>query len=172
MMCSTIQGVVIAVVVGLISITSPAVAFQNEPDDFRGIKWGTNIKDIIGMQCQSERGNEKSYSRLGDKMAIGNAPLTIILYDFYKDRFSGVSITYEGESAFDSLKRTLTDLHGKPSRPNVYVENYVWSGALVDITFEYSDFSKRGTIYYFYKPIIEEEQRDKKTFGKKGAADQ
>jgi hypothetical protein len=147
-------------------------ASQNEPDGFRGIKWGTNIKNLKDMHPTGEqKQGDRSYRRTGDKMSIGDASIQTITYTFYKDRFFSVFITYEGWTNFDSLKRTLFELYGQPSRPNQFMEEYHWWGAWVSVGFKYSEISKKGHIIYIYKSISAEREKDKKDSAKKGAAD-
>lgn len=58
--------VVFMAVLFISSFISNAFAFKNEPDNFRGIKWGTSIKDVANeMQVFEEdgNGNQKFYYR-------------------------------------------------------------------------------------------------------------
>jgi len=173
MICSRICGLVIVVfTLAFISVGSPVLAFQNEPDGFRRIKWGTDIKDLPDMKPEGKLApGVRNYLRAGDKMAIGDASVEKITYHFYKGRFCSVSIDYEGWDNFDSLKTTLSELYGQPRRPNQLMEEYNWLGASVSVSIEYSTSSKKGSIVYLYIPIMKEWTRDQKDSAKDAAAD-
>jgi len=64
-------------------VSLPAFAFQNEPDGFRGIKWGTNISELPDMSLSEDYGNSKFYLRKGEKLKIGDADIDRIGYGFY-----------------------------------------------------------------------------------------
>ena len=75
-------------------LSPPVFAFQNEPDGFRGIKWGTNISELSEMGLIEDDGESKFYVRKNDKMQIGDADLERIAYVFYKDRLYGIMVRY------------------------------------------------------------------------------
>ena len=74
--------------VGGLLIPSIAFTFQNEPDNFRGIKWGTNLSDLPDIRLQdTENGrNFKRCMRRGDKMKIRDAELTTMIKCKSRDR--------------------------------------------------------------------------------------
>jgi hypothetical protein len=82
-------------------------AFQNEPENFREIKWGTNIKELSEMGFFQEDGKFKIYKRKNDKMNIGDADIKMLSYGFYKDRFFSVTIQFDSFSNFSKLKNIL-----------------------------------------------------------------
>jgi hypothetical protein len=149
----------------------PATAFQNEPDGFRGIKWGTNISELPDMRLAEDTGEEKYYQRMNDKMQIGDSELERIVYGFYKNRFFVAIVTCRDHTNFLKLKETLFQLYGRGYSPNPAVEKYYWLGNSVDVILDFKDVSLKGLIWFSYKPILEEEQRDMKNSGKRGAKD-
>lgn len=141
-------------------VTIPAFPFQNEPDGFRGIKWGTNITEIKDMQLVDSGKDSEYCYRKSDKMKIGDADIAEISYGFYKNRFYVVFVEYKGFLNFTKLKAVLFNLYGKPLQPNQFMEKYFWSGRTVDIYFDYNEISKEGGIYYAFRPI--QRERDNK----------
>ena len=89
---------------GVLLIPSMVFAFQNEPDNFRGIKWGTNINELLDMKSTETIGDLTMCEKKDDKMKIGDADLDIIRYLFYKDRFYAVLITFSTHLDFSSIK--------------------------------------------------------------------
>ena len=158
-------------IVGGLLIPSIAFTFQNEPDNFRGIKWGTNLSDLPDMRLQITKtgGNLKMYLRRGDKMKIGDAELTVIIYVFYKDRFVSVMISFESASNFEAIKKTLFSVYGKGRQDNPFIEEYKWMGADVRILLE-KGFLK-GQVLYSYMPILKDYLEEKKKGAEEGAKD-
>jgi hypothetical protein len=96
----------------------PAFAFQNEPDGFRGVKWGTNINELHDMVLYQEDGDTKAYQRNNDKIKIGDAEISLVVYGFYKGRFYAVHIGFNGDSNFKKLKNTFFDQFGQGYQSN------------------------------------------------------
>lgn len=142
-------------------------AFENEPDGFRGLKWGTHSSELTDMSLIESHGDIKIYVRKNDKMQMGDAKLKKIIYAFYKDRLFSVSIKYSSYQNFLKLKQFFFQLYGNGNQPNIYMKRYLWFGSEAGITFEYKDMPNKGEIYYFYKPIAKEIKRDDEEKAKK-----
>lgn len=144
-------------------------AFENEPDNFRGIKWGTTLADLPDMVVQRTSGEEKICQRKNDKMQIGDATLNTLEYAFYKERFYGVFIEYQGYDKYLSLTDTLFYAYGKQDGVGIDgFASYYWDGINVKVWFRYDIYVNgpdRGVITYLYKPIYEEKIEVKKTSG-------
>jgi hypothetical protein len=149
----------LVVFLALSSLT--ALAFQNEPDGFRGIKWGTNISELNDMLVVESGKDTLYYTRKNDKMKIGDVDIDQISYGFYKTRFFVVLVEYRGYASFTKLKKILIDQYGKAEQPNQLMERYFWTGGTVDIYFDYNDMSKNGNVYYSFRPIQEERVRER-----------
>jgi hypothetical protein len=169
----------IAVVVIMVMVVSgcpqkprvlPDIAFPNEPDGFRGIKWGTKITLLSGMELVRNGCAEKYYIRSGDKLKVGEAVVEKITYGFYRDEFFKVTIRFKGLMNYLDLKQTLFGVYGEgeqfPGR-----DIYTWRGKQVFVTIEFKGMLNEGEAIYTYKPIME--KMSKETGGKstKGAGD-
>ena len=148
-----------------------AFAFENEPDGFRGIKWGTDLNEMWEMTLIKYNGAEQIYIRERDELSIGGATLKELKYMAYKHKLLGVWIAFDGYMNFTKLKDTLSQEYGNPQKPNTYTDEYYWFGANVLIGLRYDKIAKKGNINYFYKPIFERRKRDIKNEAKKGATD-
>ena len=137
----------IILTVGLWSNISFAESFKNEPDGFRGIKWGTDIKTLSDMEyClaysastsifgppESMVGKIKVYTRKGEKLLIGRAKLKRIKYYFWEGKFYMVEVTTESDSdSAHGLGEALIERFGKGNRGNSE-----WSGNKVEMRFTY-----------------------------------
>ena len=138
-----------------------ALAFQNEPDGFRGIKWGTNISELTDMRVVETGKDSLYYVRKNDTVKIGDADIDQISYGFYKSRFFQVLVEYKGYVNFTKLKAILIGQYGKPEQPNQLMEKYFWSGQTVDIYFDYNEMLKNGNIYYSFRPIQQEKVKQR-----------
>jgi len=145
----------------LILSSLPAFAFQNEPDGFREIKWGTNISELTDMLLVESGRDSEYYCRKNDKTKIGDTNIDQISYGFYKNRFYVVLVEYTGFLNFTKLKAILFDQYGKPDQPNQLMEKYFWSGRTVDIYFDYNEILKKGAIYYAFRPIQQERAKQR-----------
>jgi len=155
---------ILLVVLILPSLSSSVYAFHNEPDGFQGIKWGTNIKELTDMVLDEDGGDSKLYRRQGDAVTIGTAVLKSCSYIFYRDMFYGVFIEFSSSSNAHAIKENLLQAHGEglPLRPGKSIETYQWSGSLVNILYEFSRASGKGTVTYFYKPIDQVKEENEK----------
>jgi hypothetical protein len=142
-------------------VAIPAFAFQNEPDGFRGIKWGTNISELTDMLVVESGKDTLYYARKTDNMKIGDADIGQISYGFYKNRFFVALVEYKGYVSFTKLKAILFDQYGKPEQPNQPMENYFWVGGTVDIYFDYNDMLKSGNVYFSFRPIQQERAKER-----------
>jgi len=112
------RGIILIVALGIaLLLSSMAQAFQNEPDGFRGIKWG----DPPGKDMRLyEKGYEKwpyaqCYVRRDEKLQIGKVKLENIYYLFHKNKFMRVlvEVDHGGVSEYYFLKDVLTLKFGR-----------------------------------------------------------
>jgi hypothetical protein len=129
-------------------LSTPAIAFKNEPNGFRNVKWGSNISKLADISVSSVERDIKFCSRGTDKMAIGDAALDKILYVFYKDQFSEVMINFHSLSAFQTLKNTLVEQYGSGEQPTQFMERYFWRGRTTMILLDFSPASGKGTLFF------------------------
>jgi hypothetical protein len=158
-------GTLVFLLIVTFGISIPALAFENEPDRFRGIKWGTNISELPEINTSAlveDEGGLKSYARKNDKMKIGDADIDQISYNFYKNRFCGILIRFHGHSNFIEVKEDFVRQYGKPNRPNEYMERYRWEGKTVGIILDYKEITEEGQINYFFIPIFQQFTDDHK----------
>ena len=151
---------------------STGFAFPNEPEDFRGIRWETNISQLKRMKILEDGGNFKTYVRDNDKMRMGEVELTRIGYAFYKGRFLAAWVNFNSPSNFAKVKRLLFKRHGRGFQPNRLFEKYIWFSVRMGISLDYNTKTKRGAVTYIFKPLWDEkESEEKKTHAKNHQTD-
>jgi len=133
------------------------------PKDFRGMEFGAHIDSIDAKftMLESSEKDDKYYTREGDKLSIGDAELTNIMYGFYKDMFMSVIINAKGFSNHDKLTKALIAKFGSPEIPNQYIEEYEWNGT-VKIQYKYNEYSGNITLYFFHLPTVYKRAEDSK----------
>ncbi len=166
----TILVMVVMFIFGCSQKAPPVPTFQNEPDGFRGIKWGTKITRLSGMELVRTEGAEKYYVRPEDKLKIGKADIESITYGFYRDDFFKVIIRVKGLMNYLDLKQTLTGVYGDGE--NVFGKDFfAWSGKQVLITIEFQRMLNEGEALYTYNPIMEKMSKETGRKTVKGADD-
>jgi len=148
----------------------PMLTFPNEPDGFRGIKWGTNIARLSGMELIRSEGAEKYYIRPEDKLKVGEAVVERITYGFYRDEFFNVTIHFKGLMNYLDLKQTLFGVYGEGEQfPGKDI--FTWRGKQVFITIEFKGMLNEGEAISTYKPILEKMRKETGGKSSKGAGD-
>lgn len=131
---------------------------------FRNLKWGTNIKAMNDPNMiLVEKGNELTiYRSLDDKLSIGNAELSSLLYTCFQDRFCAVMIETKKWSNFAHLRDAVFAYYGEGYKQNEFIDEWMWNSRLptgpknVMMGLEYNKFSEEGKLGIFYQPIWEE----------------
>lgn len=139
--------IILLFLTSLFTITS--FSFENEPDGFRGIKWGTNISTLRGMiyvETEEGFGGVKVYTRQGGNLEIGGANLDSIQYGFWREKFLMVITKTKGFSNWLPLKKATFAKFGKGYQSNKYIEKYSWNGSITKIILRYSEISRDGTL--------------------------
>ena len=106
---------------------------EDEPDGFRGIKFGTDISDIEGMKFLKENNGLKYYEKIDDKMKIGDTELLSIEYEFWNDKFLSVYILALGYERFIEIRDILFYKFGKCN--NFGHERYAWKSPNTDVVY-------------------------------------
>jgi hypothetical protein len=90
---------------------------------FRDLKWGDQPPPE--MDVLDEQGEQKSCQLPKDDLTWSGAPVDRIVYQFWSNRFSDVTIEIPTASA-DKILKDLNDGWGRPEQPNKFIEDFVW----------------------------------------------
>lgn len=146
-------------------------SFQNSPDGFRGIKWGDPPSAMGKYRLDTQDDDYiKLYSRLDDKMSLGEVPLDLLEYIFCVDRLMGITIQTKSLHFID-MKQILITQYGNPFQENKYIEKYTWVDNNAFIAFE--DFSIEGIceLRIYSVPEVKLMERVQKEKAKKASGD-
>ena len=147
------------ILIFVLVLAQPARAFQNEPNDCRGIEWGTKHDELKDFTKVSTQSRLDYYTKKDEEMTIGDARLEMVAYVFYHKKFCGAVLNFKSSPNFQIVKTTLFDWYGKGGQPDRSEDQYTWSGTNVTITLEYDDVTQKGKVIYYYMPIYEKKQR-------------
>lgn len=138
-----------------IFLSTNIYAFENEPDGFRGIVWGTDISQLKDMEFVKvdPKTGIKLYKRKKDNMTIGNANLDAIYYGFFDNKFYVVIAETLFFTDFEELKKACFENFGKGEQPRLYFDEYFWNGEKVKISLIYDRSSINGTLMIVSKEL-------------------
>jgi len=100
------------------SLVDIGLTFENEPEGFRGMKWG----DCPTPDMEIFPAGEDLpilYTRPGDKLALGDATFIRIVYAFHRvsynrREFFSVSLHFAGKENLDLIKTICKQRFGEP----------------------------------------------------------
>jgi hypothetical protein len=126
--------------------------FQNEPDGFGGIQWGTHISAVTNMILVLEKANDpirgdlKIYQNQDQVMTEGRAKLKKVGYVYFKDKFMSAQILTEGSINWLGLKDGAFEIFGKGEQPDQSIEQYFWFGNKSRIILNYDKNKEQGSL--------------------------
>ena len=120
-----------------------SASFKNEPEGFRGIKWGQNIGEFKKMQLISRNKKGLSiYSRSDDLLSLDEAKLKRIQYLFWQKKFLEVQMSADPDQ-LQALKKVLNEKYGDGHNPygeSSRTADYSWSGPVAFVHLSRTNF--------------------------------
>ena|SRR6185369_345694 len=104
----------------LLSISAPAWSAE-VMDGFRGIGWGSDVKEIRSSDPKLVEGHMgvmpgvEAFSRTGEDLNFGGILADRITYIFYKGKFSSVAIDFRGFDNYERLMAYCKKQFGPPT---------------------------------------------------------
>ncbi len=133
--------IVVGIIVWLaLALSLGAFAFQNEPDGFRGLKWGDPPSE--DMEFFAGIDGSKSYTLPNDKMSIGNAEFYLIFYDFDEGQFMRVALWFKGEKNYDKVETICRQRFGEEVEEGFY--ELTWKARETGVLLQYDHVEEDG----------------------------
>jgi len=126
---------------------------QGESGGFRGIAWGTNIRELSGMSLLAEDAALKFYERKDDHAKIGDVDIERVVYGFYDDQFYSATLYFQSFPSFVQVKRVFLDKYGNPTSYNESSNKYFWGKDEVSVFLSFNTESDEGRVFYSFNPI-------------------
>jgi hypothetical protein len=135
------------------------VAGGQSAETFRGIPWGTDKREVPDLVEGPKKGEVEAFTR-AEQRKVGDIPVETIYYLFYRGKFGAAMILFQGPSNFAGLKGALSQKYGASKTADPLREEYTWDLEEMTIFFEYSTVDKKGSINYFFKPLVQQRKED------------
>ncbi len=143
--------VVVLVAVMVLVLSVGVLAFQNEPDGFRGLKWGDPpTEDMVFFMAVS---NNDGYFLPEDKMQLGDVELSRVVYAFYEgERFIAALLYAKGEDNYDLLETICKGRFGENDLEEGFYD-LDWYGLNGFVSLSY-DFEEEQAILILGSAVI------------------
>ena len=121
------------------ALPNMAGAMKNEPDGFRGIKFGSHfdlVKNEMKLYVDAGDLPQRFYHRKNDKLVMNNAVIEFIDYGYYKNQFYDVGIGLWGLENCQKFFASIKNSYGNPDSTEKTKEGgqrFKWSGKNVRI---------------------------------------
>lgn len=158
----------VSLLCSLVLLVMPGLAFQNESDGFRGLKWGDPPTE--DMEYFMKVAGADGYVLPDDKMAIGNVELYLIVYTFYENQFLAIGLYFKGEDNYDLLQTICEERYGEDEMDEGFYE-IMWQGQKGFVFLNYDYMEEEGylvlssTVLAMKKTATEEKKEAEKAAG-------
>lgn len=158
----------------ILSFNITVSAYQNEPNGFRGLEWGSTIEQFKAKYPYAisflpneidEANNTVSYAVFPHNDSISNVPITgIIRYTFWENQLQSIQIPINEEDInssiknFEDMRYALRLLYGEPKggpiagsktdNSSTWSLFYHWEGNITNINFAAMFYDKGPTSSY------------------------
>ncbi len=142
-----------------------AFAFQNEPNGFRGLKWGDQPTEDMEFLLEMS-GGAKLYTRPSDKLYLGDVQLSLISYAFYRNEFMKVNLDFQGKDNHELLVKICRAKFGEVT--TITLDALFWFSSHTSVYLSYSLMRDEGSLSLDDSAFFEEYQdaSDKKPMEK------
>jgi hypothetical protein len=145
---------IVTIVAIIVSISATSLAFQNEPDGFRGIKWGADIGELPRMEHLRDHttdfGGIKIYVNREDELNIGDASVSEIKYYFWKNKFYKVSSSTSDLLNSGKIWHSCLDKFGV--QKDFIASAYRWVGPVTKVVVTEPNYS--GNLFWMESVLI------------------
>jgi len=149
---------VVTILVCMFGLAGIGFTFQNEPEGFRGLKWGDPPTEDI--KYLKTIGRQRVYTRKNDKKRLGSAKLELIVYEFYENRLYLVNLLFRGKENYDLLKTICKGRFGEETKKILY--DYYWKGPEATVILMWDSFKKVGALGFTSTVIFAEKCKAEK----------
>jgi hypothetical protein len=145
-----------------------SLAYLDFRNGFRDLKFGD--LPTQDMRIFEDSVETRFYRRPSDDLTIGGAKVSEIVYGFYKGRFYAVLISTKGIVNSRAMLDVLQQAYGLGRRPNQFLDDYYWEGALVSSICNEKPVSHDATVLFQSLSLKKEKDTDEKAKARKGAS--
>lgn len=142
-----------------LSLADTGLAFQNEPEGFRGLKWGDPPRENMELIDEHKDGT-RGYGVPNDRphylFEIGDVSLTGIVYIFrpQPERLMWIYFFFEGEENYSRLETICRQKFGKTIEKKAY--DMKWLGTTSWIHLNYDSEGEKGFLIFGSRILLED----------------
>lgn len=137
-------------------MTGAALAFENEPEGFRGLKWGDPpTEEMIALPSQPL---VNCYTLPDDLLYLGNVKLYLIGYQFYTapegEVFMAVGLYFRGEDNYDLMEVICKDKFGEEMEKTY--NRIAWWSQKSMVVLNWDSIEEEGFLGMSSRPLLTE----------------
>jgi hypothetical protein len=145
-----------------------SLAYLDFRNGFRDLKFSDSPPQ--GMRVVEDHGDTTYYTRPSDDLTIGDARIKEMTYGFYKGQLYSVLLQTEGLINSHALLEVLRQAYGSGSRPNQFMDRYIWEGSRVVLYYDQKPISDDAIAIFSSVPLKSEKEADEKAKARKGVS--
>lgn len=151
-----------------LSLADVGLPFQNEPDGFRGLKWGDPPTEDM-LYVATMEGKRRLYKLPNEKLHIGDAWFCRIVYSFFgsPERFMRVDLYFYGERNYKLLEGICQGRFGEETTKGFH--EHAWMSPRTTVLLTYDMVEDKGclglsdwTIFSEYTEAKKKTQEDER----------
>ena len=147
------------------------LATLDAKNGFRDMALGSPLLSLKGLVFVENDEDVVFYKRPTDKLQIGEAKLSGIVYGFYKGKLINILLKTKNESNSRALLLTLQENYGRGDQDNQFIEKYIWIGCRVFLSYDENLITKNAFAGFVDRSVMNQYETDKKTKAKKAKSD-
>lgn len=138
----------VGIAISILLWTGLGYTFQNEPEGFRGLKWGDYPTPDMEFFIP-DQDDPVMYIRPGEKLELGEAALVFITYTFYKASYNRrelvtVCLHFAGDENWQIMKDICREKFGEPYQDRVY--SIIWMSLNVVVGLDWNFLDQKGIL--------------------------
>ena len=155
---------VVAILVVVLAFCGIAFAFDNEPEGFRGLKWGDPPTEEMEFIAEEDEWTV-IYRNPNEERKLGDARFDMIIYVFYASpdaptrKLMSVVLYFRGEENFDILETICKVKFGEPT--NESYQYLGWASPSSMVLLGYDSIDETGYLDLGSMPISQQYNREK-----------
>ena len=151
-------GFVVLVVLMMVLLTGAALAFENEPEGFRGLKWGDPPMEEMIVYDAYPLVN--CYTLPDESLYLGNVKLNLIEYQFFSspegEIFWGIGLYFRGEDNYDLMEIFCKDEFGEETLKTWDGLNWYSQETMVILSYDLTE--ETGYLAMLSTPLMQQQQ--------------
>ena len=160
------------VIILIFLLVATGLTFQDEPEGFRGLKWGD--PPLEGMKLFNEQPLLNAYMIPNEHLFLGNVTLYLIAYQFFiqseEEVFMAVGLYFKGEENHDRMKRICQEKFGEETEKDY--QSIAWFSLESMVMLKYDTIEEEGYLVMGSMPLsLERTAALKKLEAKKAEKD-